>query len=343
MAQEEANRIEARRREDERVRNDTRARRDDVRFAIDDLLPGATISPQTRDEAVNLKATMPERFSPKTVQYADFDSDFVGPPPADAKHTVSEYTLNAGGQQQQQRQFGKSPETVLLDGKPIPAVFDPGTGRYSYRGEDVTDRIEHYNRPPTPYTMPVNTPYGIVPWDTRGGGATDPSGGNLPLRPPASAEQALTNAQALLWTIGEIEKVYNPESVGPLRGRYESIESALSGNKEETIKMQTMLSTFQNTVINLRTGAQMSEPEAQRILNEIPSMNLPPETFVGKLNTAKAYFQEWYRNRSKMAFGRMTPGEIDTMTTSPGAGQGTTPNQDDIYQQYLNRTRQPQR
>jgi hypothetical protein len=203
------------------------------------------------------------------------------------------------------------------------------------------------------FVIPVQTGNGVIVLDGRTGKPID----RYDLKPGEGAQENLTRAKMVLYDIGQIEQSFTPARVGPLKGRYNTMQLALVGEAGDAglADMQSTISTLQNTVINLRTGAQMSEPEAQRIMKEIPSMNLPPDVFMARLNKAKQYFGEYLNTRSTMAYGR---GTVPTnaagagMTPAPPVGAGAVPGvvapgvaparsdpMADLYNEYLNRGR----
>lgn len=188
-----------------------------------------------------------------------------------------------------------------------------------------------------PYFIPVTTGNGVIPFDARTGKFNDD--GRKDLRPSATAEDQLTKSQSTLYQLGELEKQFTPDRVGVLRGRYKTMQLAIGGEMGDQglADMQSTISTLKNTVINLRTGAQMSEPEAQRILQEVPDFNLPPDVFMARLQHAKNYFADYLSRRAKLAFGRTTSGDVDQMLggeiapapshtpTAPGAAPTAAP------------------
>lgn len=135
-----------------------------------------------------------------------------------------------------------------------------------------------------------------------------------------TAQKDIVNTESLLNDIGELEKVYNPAWVGPLKGRYNTMALALvgEGDSQGLSDMSQILATLNNTIINLRTGAQMSEPEAQRIMKEVPNMNLPPDVFVARLNGVKRKMSDFLQRRADIGYGRRTAGGAD----APKAGAG---------------------
>lgn len=191
-----------------------------------------------------------------------------------------------------------------------------------YQDEDANrKKLANNGAGGAPYIIPVSTGNGIMGFNTRTGQFDESSRHDL--KPSATAESDITKAQSTLYQISKIERLFSPDRIGPLKGRYNNMQLALVGEMGDQglADMSTALSTLQNTVINLRTGAQMSEPEAARILNEIPNMNLPPDTFVAKLASAKDYFENWMSNRAKNAYGRNTPADVDNIVK----GRGVTP------------------
>lgn len=171
-----------------------------------------------------------------------------------------------------------------------------------YQTEDA-NRKASANSGGTPYFTPLQTDEGYRAFDNRSGKVGDVVAG---FRPGEAAQKAITDAQSILYTIGEIEQEFKPERVGPLKGRYNTMQLALVGElgDEGLANLQSDVARLKNTVINLRTGAQMSEPEAQRILKEVPDFNLPPDVFMSRLSNAKNYFKNWMRDRVKNATGR---------------------------------------
>lgn len=184
------------------------------------------------------------------------------------------------------------------------------------------------------YFIPVTTGQGVIPFNARTGQFDD--AGRKDLRPSATAEENITKAQSVLYQLDQIGGMYTPDRVGPLKGRYNTMQLAVMGEMGDQglAEMQASIAGLKNTVINLRTGAQMSEPEAARILQEVPDFNLPPDVFVARMNRAKAYFGDYLSKRAKLAFGRTTSADVDAMigggltpapSHAPGAAGETAP------------------
>lgn len=165
-----------------------------------------------------------------------------------------------------------------------------------------------------PYFIPVQTGQGIQSFNTRTGGVVGRVGD---LKPGETAQREIANAQTIATVLDHVLTTVPDTVIGPLAGRYKTVEAALAGNDPTFATFAAAVATLQNTVINLRTGAQMSEPEARRILGEVPNVNLPLGTFVARAKQSQRYFKEWLKNRASVAYGRTTTGDVDRMITPP--------------------------
>jgi hypothetical protein len=168
-----------------------------------------------------------------------------------------------------------------------------------------------------PYYTPLNTAEGVQSFDTRTGKIAGRLGD---YKPSATAEEALTNAQGVQSDIRRMKQLYNPAVLGPIAGRYKTVEQALIGQDPSTTDLFQTAQRLHNTVVYLRTGKQMNESEAGRILAEIPNKNDPPDVFAHKLQGIGDYFDQWVSNRSKLAFGRTTTEDVNRLTGGGGGG-----------------------
>ena len=280
-------------------------------FHLDDSPEAAALFQKYRDQPEILRKIVdafaePDAAAPNLVQF-DPTKDIANPKTGEV--------VRAGVPATEKLTYG-APTAAMVNGKRV-FVRTGSDGRtYTMSGKPID--IEPVPIPPesgggSPYFVPVQTGEGIIPFNTRTGNYVEPN--RKDLRPSASAEVDLTRVQSTLYQVKEIRNLFTPERVGPLKGRYKTMQLALVGElgEEGLADFQSATATLGNTVINLRTGAQMSEPEAQRILKEIPNMNLPPDVYLARLGRAEDYFQEWYRNRAKLAFGRTTKEDVDKM------------------------------
>lgn len=182
--------------------------RDDLRGSLDDLGLGSRVSVETRNQAVDTGAAVPERF--KGIP----NPDFVGPtlPQEPREPSVGEmmgYELQGAGKVGVDPQSQQS--TFKLDGKPVEGSYIPGRngqGRYFYRGEDVTNRVEHYERPRQEDRVLIQTGGGYM---TRpDAAATLAAGGEVPLPDTAETrnkEAAMQRVQPFL----NVVKRLNPK------------------------------------------------------------------------------------------------------------------------------------
>ena len=151
------------------------------------------------------------------------------------------------------------------------------------------------------------------------------------LRPGATAERELNNGILVNNLIGDIEDGYTPEKVGVIAGRLKNLDQKYWGSDPEYASLKQNLTTLANTIIQLRTGAQMSVQEAERIANEVANETLPPVTFMARMKELKEQYREYVQIRAKTSYGRMTTGDVDTLmetgglNLSDGAAPGTTP------------------
>jgi len=182
-----------------------------------------------------------------------------------------------------------------------------------------------------PYFTPLQTAEGIQSFDTRTGKVAGRLGD---YKPAASAEEALTNAQSVQADIARIRTQFKPELVGPLMGRYNSVEQALVGGNPDITNLYQTSQRLHNTIVYLRTGKQMNESEASRILAELPGKNERPDVFLTKLNNVGTYFDEWMQNRARLAFGRTTTGDVDRLTGTGGVAPTGRSSAADLIKKY---------
>ena len=94
-----------------------------------------------------------------------------------------------------------------------------------------------------------------------------------------------------LTTIGQLDvlqNLYDPVFVGPIAGRYGSMTEVVGLIGEDEATFRAQVASIKNQTIKLITGAQMSEPEAIRIMKQIPDTNNPPSVFQARLKQTRA-------------------------------------------------------
>lgn len=149
-------------------------------------------------------------------------------------------------------------------------------------------------------------------------------------RPGAGDVKDLANALNVNDLIRDIKSEYDPAKIGVVMGRLKNLDQKYWGADADYAKLKQNLTTLGNTIIQLRTGAQMSVQEAERILSEIANETLPPTTFMARLNEMDKQYREYVAFRSQLAYGRTTAENVTDLThgvvpTSPVTGASDTP------------------
>ena len=213
---------------------------------------------------------------------------------------------------------------VTPSGTPF-SMINPDTGKPSLYQKYSDGTIKVIGQPVpsdsnggNPYFTPVQTTDGIQVFNSRTGRFEGRLGDS---KPGDTAGRVLADARTTLNLIKTIESKLTPEKIGPITGRYKTLEEGILGKDPDFTELASQISTLQNTVINLRTGAQMSNYEAERILKEIAGVNLPFATAVARLKTSRVYFEEFLKNREDAAYGRR-PSE--TVATPPPSTKAPT-------------------
>lgn len=115
--------------------------------------------------------------------------------------------------------------------------------------------------------------------------------------------QGMTDALAELnysqKVLGQIAKTFDPNFVGPLAARAGKMTKYLDSlTDEQRVDFYANMAEYKNSIIKAITGAQMSETEAKRIVQQIPDENASPKAFSASLQ--RAYRMTDQRIRSKM-------------------------------------------
>lgn len=101
----------------------------------------------------------------------------------------------------------------------------------------------------------------------------------------------LLNAQS---SLNEVKHLFDPKAIGPVEDRLLSFQE-MTGIKipdlqgltvltDEKVKLRTVLASGINDYIKAVTGAQMSEPEARRIMKALPKPGAEDSAFLPALN-----------------------------------------------------------
>lgn len=109
----------------------------------------------------------------------------------------------------------------------------------------------------------------------------------VPDKPSASERTNLIDDAGTLSRIDSLMSLYNDKYVGPIRGRIGATTEMFGGITEDEADFRAENATLRNQVIKLITGAQMSEPEAKRIMRQVPDENNPPAVYEARLKRTR--------------------------------------------------------
>src|SRR3990167_7722987 len=131
------------------------------------------------------------------------------------------------------------------------------------------------------------------------------------IKSSSAQQQQMVDNSAALTQIELLREGFNPDWTGPLAGRYNTMQIALldSGGDNAVAKYSARVSGLKNRFIKAITGAQMSEPEAMRIMKELPDMNLPPSTFMARLEVAEENLNLLVELQQQVYSGTRRPAE----------------------------------
>jgi hypothetical protein len=143
-----------------------------------------------------------------------------------------------------------------------------------------------------PVFDPSGKPISAIRFDARGGPpqVVDVSaltgGGQLKPPPGDTGKQAIANEVSTV-QLDRLTDLFNSGGkafTGPLAGRWEDIRQRTPGFKvnKTYANFKAATDAFKNSVIKAVTGAAMSEPEAKRIIGQIPTETDKPEVWTAK-------------------------------------------------------------
>lgn len=116
----------------------------------------------------------------------------------------------------------------------------------------------------------------------------------------------------------EIEDSFDPSFVGAAEGRLNKLKQMVPGlATEQRANFITALSSYRNSVIKAITGAQMSEPEATRIMRQLPDETMSETDFKAKLRLSRKLLEQGLAKRqSQLQKGGFT-GVPETESSVP--------------------------
>jgi hypothetical protein len=141
--------------------------------------------------------------------------------------------------------------------------------------------------------------------------------------PPAKFTDAMAelgNAKVLL---KDIAKGFDPKFVGPVAARAGKMSAYVDKlTDEQKVQFYGNVAEYKNSIIKFITGAQMSEVEAKRIVQQIPNENASPTAFMAGLK--RAYLMSERRGNQM----------VSSVQRSGGVVRGT--NEEPMDEQELN-------
>lgn len=107
---------------------------------------------------------------------------------------------------------------------------------------------------------------------------------NINMGKPAAASERekLASGAAALDSLANLKALYDKSFVGPVAGRTGKFKNVFGMNPEKQSEFLAATAAFRNAIIKEITGAQMSEPEAKRILKQVPDETDPPTVWNAK-------------------------------------------------------------
>lgn len=113
-----------------------------------------------------------------------------------------------------------------------------------------------------------------------------PTGVTLrPRTKPAAAERkAIAETESSLDMLNNLRDLFvsSKTEVGPVTGRISPTAGLFGKTTQEQEDFMAATSAFKNKIIKEITGAQMSEPEAKRIMKQVPDITDPPKRWRAK-------------------------------------------------------------
>lgn len=154
------------------------------------------------------------------------------------------------------------------------------------RAEDYISRQKQPVTEPGSY-LPIMDAQGNIrgAWNAKSGTYKEPPVANARKGPlPTTEKKATADIESAETKIRNLGALFNPEYVGPIQGRFNLAKIKTPGVSIDKglAAFVAQNTTLKNEVIKFITGAQMSEPEAQRIMAQIPSVEDKPEVWQAK-------------------------------------------------------------
>ena len=137
----------------------------------------------------------------------------------------------------------------------------------------------------------------------------------------ASEREKLASGEASLETLDNLKTLFDEAYVGPVAGRMGAVKDIFGGNEDKQSEFNAATFAFKNQIIKEITGAQMSEPEAKRIMKQVPDVNDPPSVWKAKWKQSKRNVAVLRKKRLEVMrkSGILTPEDPEVPETPKGS------------------------
>lgn len=275
-------------------------------------LPPGVAGPLEPPTPLTFGETQQGQTQPQRMKEAAFKAGIIDKQLAESlfPELASSRGVNKGFQQSAIMVKGK-------DGKlhTVSATFDVNTGKtlHPLTGEPITAETDLSELPQRGYS-PENSKIGQT---VDGKPVLKDRMGNImlsdgtkydgPLFPnlenaPQSVVDALAGLDQAGQQLNDIENAFSNKLAGPIAGRMNSLALWLDSedfSSDERTEFVTQLNAYRNTMIKVITGAQMSEPEATRLLLQLPNEKFAPAAFFRQLQIAQRETERAIANKTR--------------------------------------------
>lgn len=151
-------------------------------------------------------------------------------------------------------------------------------------------------RPPADPLVIVEGPDGkpqFVPRSQAAGLKPSTPAGSKGKVPSAAEREQLTMDKSMVQQINDVKRYFRPEFTGPVSGGVKGRLSQATGvgrRPGEGVFRQG-IAGIRNQILKLRSGAAITEGEARRLLEELPTANDPSDTFKDKMDQFERTFR----------------------------------------------------
>lgn len=132
-------------------------------------------------------------------------------------------------------------------------------------------------------------------------------------KPAAAAERtAIAEERASIDSLNNLKQLFKEEFVGLAIGRVAPAAGLVGQTTKQQEDFMAATSAFKNMIIKQITGAQMSEPEAKRIMKQIPDITDPPKRWKAKWEQSIKNIERIHKRRLQVLeqSGLRVPGDL---------------------------------